>query len=166
MTQEGVSSKIIEAVVGKDSNVSSNESKDKRIGPALKLPNNRKTVALHWTTTHLPPERFEQSIFGRAKAISPEKEANIEELEEVFRKRNTKNEVWHWWWWSKRGHWHDMAEIFDLARANNIAISLKAFKSFTFPSLAKTINDLDPKCKILGEHIQCLPYLLPTPNEI
>ena len=60
-----------------------------------------------------------------------------------------------------------MAKLLDLTRANNIAISLKAFNDFTFRSLAETIYDVDPDCKIIDERVQFIPnLLLPTAKEI
>ena len=59
-----------------------------------------------------------------------------------------------------------MAKLLDLTRANNIAISLKAFNDLTFRSLAEAIGDLDPDRKIVGERVQFLPNLLPTPKEV
>ena len=59
-----------------------------------------------------------------------------------------------------------MAKLLDLTRANNIAISLKAFNDFTFRELADTINDLDPQQKIVGERVQFISNLLPSPKEV
>ena len=60
-----------------------------------------------------------------------------------------------------------MAKLLDLTRANNIAISLKAFNDFTFRSLAETIYDVDPDCIIINERVQFIPnLLLPTAKEI
>ncbi|KAL7533292.1 hypothetical protein ACHAXR_005150 [Thalassiosira sp. AJA248-18] len=110
--------------------------------------------------TDLPPKRLEHSIFGRAKAV--------EEAE--TKKLGTSKMKWGISGGSGGGPKEDIdnsiAKILDPTCANVKTISLKAFNSFTFPSLAKTINDLDPKCKIVGERVQFLPYLLPTPNEI
>ena len=168
MKQEGISAKIVEAVLGKDANDSGRDN-GSNTASAAKAVNNRKTIAFHWTTSNLAPELLERSIFGLKKrklsSINPE-EADIKKLEELFQKRDN----------SKTGKiktgtqvdasGNDMAKILDITRANNIAISLKAFNDFTFRSLAETINDLDPDSKIVGERVQFIPSLLPTPKEI
>ena len=168
MKQEGISAKIVEAVLGKDANESGHDNGSNTASVA-KAVNNRKTIAFHWTTSNLAPELLERSIFGLKKrklsSINPE-EADIKKLEELFQKRDN----------SKTGKiktgtqvdasGNDMAKILDITRANNIAISLKAFNDFTFRSLAETINDLDPDSKIVGERVQFIPSLLPTPKEV
>ena len=161
MTQEGVSDKIIDAVLGKESGPSK--------GAKVPAKSNSKTVRLHWETRNLAPEQFKKSIFARTEkkkrklqTINPE-EDDIRKLEEIFQKKNsiaskTKN--------SKAEADSGMAKLLDLTRANNVAISLKAFNDFTFRSLAETINDLDPDTKIVGERVHFIPNLLPTPKEI
>lgn len=169
MKQEGVSNKIVEAVLGKETG----GGNDSAAPPpsASKAKNNRKTIAFHWTTSNLAPELLEQSIFGKADhrkrklaSINPA-ESDIKKLEELFQKRKATSNM-------KAGGGQgeeiggEMAKLLDLTRANNIAISLKAFNDFTFRSLAETINDLDPNCKIVGERVQFIPNLLPSPKEM
>ncbi|KAL3815366.1 hypothetical protein ACHAXA_000753 [Cyclostephanos tholiformis] len=165
MKQEGVSDKIADAVLGRQT--------DGGNGPdhaLLPNANSRKTIAFHWTTSNLAPELLEQSIFGRTElkkrklvSINPE-ELDIKKLEELFQKRQnniaTKKAA------GLEENSSDMAKILDLTRANNIAISLKAFNDFTFRSLAETINDIDPDFKIDGERVQFIPNLLPTAKEL
>ena len=165
MKQEGVSAKIIESVVG-------SEGDGSKMGAAPKAANNRKTVALHWTTSNLAPEQLGQSIFGRrGEKINPE-EADIKKLKELFQKKTAKSKMSTGSAGQGSGPGGDgvssgMAKVLDLTRANNIAISLKAFNDdFTFRSLAETINDVDPESKIVGERVQFIPNLLPTPKEI
>ncbi|KAL9184842.1 hypothetical protein ACHAXT_002619 [Thalassiosira profunda] len=165
MKQEGVSDKVIEAVLGKDSNVANAVDTQRHLKA-----NNRKTIAFHWTTSNLAPEQLEQSIFGRAElkkrklaSINPE-EADIKKLEALFQKRNNGAKAKAGG--GKEDAGNDMARLVDLTRANNVAISLKAFNDFTFRSLAEAIADLDPDCKIVGERVQFVPNLLPTPKEV
>ncbi|KAL3786593.1 hypothetical protein HJC23_008189 [Cyclotella cryptica] len=163
MKKDGASDKIVEAVLGKEwleEKSAPNASKSKG-----------KTIQLHWTTSNLPPELLQQSIFGKADqkkrkiaTINPE-ESDIKKLEELFQKRdNSKATKLKAAGTEEVGG--DMAKLLDLTRANNIAISLKKFNDFTFRSLAETIDDLDPDCKIVGERVQFLPNLLPTPKEL
>ena len=58
-----------------------------------------------------------------------------------------------------------MANLIDLTRCNNIAISLKAFKEFTFDELVEILNTLDPKRKIVGDRIAFLSSVLPNDIE-
>jgi hypothetical protein len=165
MKQEGVSDKIVDAVLGKEADVGKGSDH-----ASLANANSRKTIAFHWTTSNLAPELLEQSIFGRTElkkrklvSINPE-ELDIKKLEELFQKRQnnvtTKKAA------GQEENCSDMAKLLDLTRANNIAISLKAFNDFTFRSLAETINDVDPDCKIIDERVQFIPNLLPTAKEI
>ncbi len=165
MKQEGISEKIANAVLGKE--VESGMGPDQA---SLANANSRKTIAFHWTTSNLAPELLEQSVFGRTElkkrklvSINPE-ELDIKKLEELFQKRQnnvtTKKAA------GQDDNLSDMAKLLDLTRANNIAISLKAFNDFTFRSLAETINDIDPDYKIDGERVQFLPNLLPTSKEL
>ena len=129
------------------------------------------TIQFHWTTSNLPPELLQQSIFGKAEdkkrkiaTINPE-ESDIKKLEELFQKRDNSAAS------KKKAAGADeagggMAKLLDLTRANNIAISLKKFNDFTFRSLAETIDDLDPHRKIVGERVQFIANLLPTPKEM
>jgi len=166
MKQEDVSAKIVEAVLGKEY-VTGNGGESAAATPAKAT--NRKTIAFHWTTQNLAPELLERSIFGMKKrklqSINPE-ESDIKKLEELFQKRNNNNTAKKKSGSNQDESSSDMAKILDLTRANNIAISLKAFNDFTFRSLAETINDLDPDCKIVGERVEFIPNLLPSPKEI
>jgi hypothetical protein len=166
MKQEGVSDKIVDAVLGKEADVGKGSDH-----ASLANANSRKTIAFHWTTSNLAPESLEQSIFGRTElkkqklvSINPN-ELDIKKLEELFQKRQdnvtTKKAP------GQEENCSDMAKLLDLTRANNIAISLKAFNDFTFRSLAETIYDVDPDCIIINERVQFIPnLLLPTAKEI
>jgi hypothetical protein len=178
MKQEGVIDKIVDAVLGKEVDIGGRSSSSKglldqqsHIQAAATNNKKTKTIAFHWTTSNLAPELLEKSIFGRTElkkkrkliSTNPE-ELDIKKLEEVFQKKqnnaNTKKMT------VGQEDMNDMAKLLDLTRANNVAISLKAFNDFTFRSLAETINDIDPDCKIDSERVQFIPNLLPTANEI
>ena len=175
MKQECVNAKIVEAVLGKEfaePGGSNNRQKNNTAVTPAKA-NNRKTIAFHWTTSKLAPELLERSIFGLKKrklsSINPDpiEESDIKKLEELFQKRNNNSKTPGKAKTSGQNEVdNEMAKLLDLTRANNIAISLKAFNDFTFRSLAETINDLDPDCKIVGERVQFIPNLLPTPKEV
>lgn len=167
MKKEGVIDKIVDAVLGKE--VDGGRTGPDNASIAKAYTKKTKTIAFHWTTSNLAPELLEKSIFGRTElkkrklvSTNPE-ELDIKKLEEVFQKRQnnatTKKNA-------SQEETNDMANLLDLTRANNVAISLKAFNDFTFRSLAETINDIDPDCKIDSERVQFIPNLLPTANEI
>jgi hypothetical protein len=165
MKKEGISDKIVEAVFGKEGTGKAENMQT----PATKG-KHRKTIALHWTTSNLAPELLERSIFARSTSkkrklvsINPE-EADIKKLEELFQKKINVNSGQ-----LKSGQpnaGNGLAKLLDINRANNIAIQLKAFNDFTLRSLAETINDLDPDNKIVGERVEFIPQLLPTPKEL
>lgn len=167
MKQDGIVSKIVEAVLGKDATeVTGSDSTSIQ----TKM-NNRKTIAFRWTISNLAPELLEQSIFGRAELkkrklalVNPE-ESDIKKLEDIFQKRNNSNTRKIKTSSQDEGG-NDMAKLLDLTRANNIAISLKSFNDFTFRSLSETIGDLDPNQKIVGDRVDFLSDLLPKHKEI
>eukprot|EP00984_Skeletonema_dohrnii_P032541 scaffold26886_cov96-Skeletonema_dohrnii-CCMP3373.AAC.1 len=165
MKKEGVSEKIVEAIFGKEDTI---ETVNNMETPAKGK--NTKTKGIHWTANNLGQGKLEGTIFGRSATkkrklplIYPE-EADIKKLEELFRKNDNRHtgKV-------KSGETNagsGMAKLLDITRANNIAIQLKAFNDFTLRALAETINDLDPDSKIVGERVQFIPQLLPTPKEL
>ena len=55
--------------------------------------------------------------------------------------------------------------LIDMTRANNVAISLKAFKEFTFDDIVKILNTLDSEKKIMGDRITFLASVLPSSIE-
>jgi hypothetical protein len=157
MKQEGVSDKIVDAVLGKEADVGKGSDH-----ASLANANSRKTIAFHWTTSNLAPELLEQCIFGRTK-LKKRKLVSINPDDFQKRQNNatTKKAA------GQEENCSDMAKLLDLTRANNIAISLKAFNDFTFRPLAETIYDVDPACKIIDERVQFIPnLLLPTAKEI
>ena len=165
MKKEGVSEKIVEAIFGKEDTIDTVNNMET---PAKGK--NTKTKGIHWTANNLGQGKLEDTIFGRSATkkrklplIYPE-EADIKKLEELFRKNDNRHtgKV-------KSGEANagsGMAKLLDITRANNIAIQLKAVNDFTLSALAETINDLDPDSKIVGERVQFIPQLLPTPKEL
>ena len=59
-----------------------------------------------------------------------------------------------------------IAKLMDLNRANNVAISLKAFKDFSRKELSDIIQFLDPLHKVKGDRVTFLRDLLPAPPEV
>lgn len=90
MKQEGVSDKIVDAVLGKEADVDKGSDH-----ASLANANSTKTIAFHWTTSNLAPESLEQSIFGRTElkkrklvSINPE-ELDIKISRNSFRSGKT-----------------------------------------------------------------------------
>lgn len=166
MKKEGVSEKIVEAILGKEDAINTANNMQT---PATKG-KNTKTKGIHWTANNLRQDLLEESIFARSATkkrklplIYPE-EADIKKLEELFRKNDNVHTGKVKGGDSNAGS--GMAKLLDITRANNISIQLKAFNDFTLRALAETIDDLDPDSKIVGERVQFIPQLLPTPKEL
>ena len=121
---------------------------------------NTKTIGLHLEASELDDDELQRSVFKNPSKDRSSK-LDLKKVEEEFQKKKpTKVKTGQ----SNAGN--GMAKLLDIPRANNIAIQLKAFNDFTLRELAETINDLDPKSKIVGERIQFIPQLLPTPKEL
>jgi len=126
---------------------------------------------LHWTP--LSTKNFENSVFSTMSSDEPSKTVggdDIQALEELFHKKkkpvakkiDEENECPES---NRKKQKRVSANIIDLTRANNIAISLKAFKDLSFEEIANTISTLDPSSKITGDRISFLLTLLPTDQE-
>lgn len=59
-----------------------------------------------------------------------------------------------------------MAKLMDLNRANNVAITLKAFNNFSHIKLAQVIKFIDPFENINGDRALFMKDLLPATAEI
>jgi len=137
------------------------------------LPKKSNLVSLHWTP--LEEDKFNNSIwnFSTKKrkrstiGFMPESQ-DMSRLEELFQKKNnsritsikvSSDDDQH------SSHTKIMAKIIDIARAQNVAISLKAFREFSFDELIDIIRNLDASNKIQGERVQFMKDFLPTQKE-
>eukprot|EP00957_Ditylum_brightwellii_P078795 5991267-Ditylum_brightwellii.AAC.1 len=180
MTRDQVDAKIVSAVLGEEEtgtfivagpNCRTQIETTKR----RKTTGERSLVALHWTP--LAPAVLERSLWGKAvkkrrrTALEP-MDGDISKLEELFRKKSSTRRPRGGVSQKNGAKAEDsledkqMAKLIDLTRANNVAISLKAFKDFTHEELARTLGDLDPARKIKGERVQFIANLLPTAIEV
>ena len=169
MIKDNVSNKIMASVLGESESRITGAHTTPKPNPKS---NRRSLVGLHWTP--LSPKSVKESVWGRkslAKDASAEPEhSDIMKLEELFQKKKPVTIKRDGAASSSKNGGSDgkeeMARLIDLNRANNIAISLKAFKDFSsFEILVKTIGDLDPNRKIEGERVQFLSSILPTEVE-
>jgi hypothetical protein len=113
-----------------------------------------------WKVSTKKRKRSTMSILSESQDMS--------RLEELFQKKNNMHTS------SNRASSVDnlhtsesrtMAKIIDIARAQNVAISLKAFREFSFDELISIIASLDALNKIQGERVQFMKDFLPTLSE-
>lgn len=154
MQNERVDDRVIEAVLGK---VALNQGRSQK---STATSTNSKLINLHWQAMDDVPAgsvwEYGQSSFDLEKS-------DIHSLVEQFQKKPTS---------SKQGpdlkdkpNLGAKAKLLDVTRANNVAISLKAFKDFSYKELAEIIGFLDPCRKVLGERAQFIRDLLPSAKE-
>jgi len=165
MTKNGVGEHIIKAVLGADIA----KPKTKELAKAKKTAaHGSKLVSLHWTP--LSGEALDNSVWRASKkrkmAVAHPEGSDISKLVELFQKKTNKRAASATDGAGNGEKGNDMAKLIDLNRANNLAISLKAFKDFSHAELADTIAHLDPLQRIIGERVQFMKDLLPTPTEV
>lgn len=168
MTQDGISEKIIVAVIGRSSITGPSARNNKEDASDSTSASSNKLVALHWTP--LSGKELDQSIWKANinckldDAEAQPERGDISKLIDLFQKKsNSAKEKL-----SENSGFDGgkTAKLLELTRSNNIAISLKAFKEFSHKELAETIAFMDPQKKIRGERVQFLKGLLPTALEI
>ena len=141
MEREGVSEKIMKAVLG-SIDVRDAESKASCGGGST----GSNLINLHWNAMEAVPAG---SVWETNKNTAEPESIDINKLVELFQKKQPTNANQK----SSRGETVGVgkAKLLDLARSNNIAISLKAFKEFKHEELADVIRFLDPTRRIRGE---------------
>lgn len=160
MTQEGIAQNIITSVLGNLQN-----KKDQAV--AQKRGFNKH--GFHWT--EVDEESISGSVWSKAKPMSetgvekPEDIIDITKHIEMFQKQPDdfapKTSIKRIATEQKK----EMAKLIDLNRANNVAITLKAFNDFSMKDLAKVVEYLDPCGKIKGDRALFMKDLLPTISE-
>jgi hypothetical protein len=159
MRKEGVSERIIAAVLG-------DKSPSRAVATrATQQPRNVKQ-GFHWDP--LPSgEQLENSIWAKKKPTREEAKPEAVDISrhiELFQKKpnpTEKNKTPKVGGSDKK----DMVKLIDLNRANNVAISLKAFKEFSCKELSDIIEYLDPFQKVRGDRVNFIRDLLPSPPE-
>jgi hypothetical protein len=166
MMRENVSAKIIDAVLGSE-DTTTPKSKPKSVNDDIRRTAAKSNlVGLHWTP--LSPKALESSVWGtqmKNKLLTPG-DSEILELEKFFQKKKIMKTPMKEGNVKGDGAEHKLAKLIDLTRANNISISLKAFKEFSLSELVAIIADLDPDKKIAGERTQNIKQLLPHQQEL
>jgi hypothetical protein len=161
MIQEGISEKIMTAVLGAHTQQKSGQQKNKRNGFK---------PGFHWNPI-ADDESIAGSVWSKTKPMSedgnqrPASIIDITKHVEMFqkqpetavqRKKNGQN---------PGSDSKEMAKLIDLNRANNVAITLKAFNDFSHKELAQLIEFLDPHAKIKGDRALFMKDLLPSSAE-
>jgi hypothetical protein len=159
MRKEGVSEKIIAAVLG-------DKKPSRAVATRATLQPRNVKQGFHWDP--LPSgEQLENSIWAKKKPMTEEAKPEAVDISrhiELFQKKlipTEKNTT------PKAGgsDKKDMVKLIDLNRANNVAISLKAFKEFSYKELSDIIEYLDPFQKVRGDRVHFIRDLLPSPPE-
>jgi Formin Homology 2 Domain/Subunit CCDC53 of WASH complex len=164
MVSEGVSEKIIADVLG-EKTTSTGAMRGKSDGHGFK------PGGFHWCP--IPDdESIAGSVWSKAKPLSesgcekPGAAIDITKHVERFQKRpealaGEKKAV------VKSGaDSKEMAKLIDLNRANNVAITLKAFNEFSQRELSQIIEFIDPYGKIKGDRALFMKDLLPSTAEV
>lgn len=158
MKQEGVSPKIIIAILGQNA-LQMSSSDDGAKGGGSSGSTGSKMISINWDHTE---NAIAGSVWEVWQNAEPEP-MDFSQLKQMFQRKEQKQK--------------DMknvdltngigkAKLLDLTRSNNIAISLKAFKEFSNYELAEIIRFLDPIRKIRGERTNFIRDLLPTLTEV
>ena len=154
MRQENASKNVVSAVIKDDKGSKISPS------PVKKRKKLSGTVKLRWDT--LTKEKAEDSIWGQSskKPKIALTKVEFDDLREIFKEKkrvilptNTKSNA------------KKMARILDINRAQNVSISLQAFKQYSLEEMVTMIQDLDPTNKIKGDRVTFLSGLLPKPEE-
>jgi hypothetical protein len=161
MQTEGISQKIIASVLGEklpSSSVSLGATPSRR----------QMKPGFHWNPL-ASGKKLENSIWNKTKSFSdpgvPYEAIDISKHVELFQKKPEGSDA------SKKAvktgsENKDMAKLIDLNRANNVAISLKAFKEFSHEELSQVIEFVDPFGKIRGDRALFIRDLLPAAAEV
>jgi len=161
MTMENASKKVMNAVLN-------NEGKTSTSSPSQSC-NKRKTSGLmniHWEKLSKEKVENQQSIWSRSakKPRLDTKNVDLATLEQLFLKKPvvkaTRTRATN-----DSDNGSKMAKILDINRAQNVSISLQAFKQFPLDELVAIIKDLDPENQIKGDRVLFLSGLLPNKEE-
>jgi len=160
MTQDGVSEKIMAAVLGKKKDSGKNKAKKGGFG-----------AGFHWNAID-DDVSIVGSVWSKAKTSSevgvsnPALDIDISKHVAEFQKKPEKStEAKKNTGKSGQGN-KEMANLINGNRKQNVAITLKAFNDFTFKELAQTIEFLDPCGKVKGDRALFMKDLLPTVAEV
>ncbi len=157
MESEGISRKIIASVLGEK--LSSDDNK--------KGQTKRSKQGFHWNPLN-SSENLKNSVWSKSSFDSGflDDDDDISTQVEQFAKKPESDEASRATTVKSSADSKDKAKLIDLSRANNIAITLKAFNEFSSTELAQIIEFVDPFEKIKGDRALFMKDLLPNSAEI
>ncbi|KAL3939172.1 MAG: hypothetical protein SGBAC_006061 [Bacillariaceae sp.] len=160
MQTEGISEKIMVAVLG--------ESFIKGSTRGHKTPQKRMKGGFHWSPL-ASGEGLRKSVWNKATLTEfPESDAasDISKHLELFQKKEDNSAAAKKIVKKNGTETKTMAKLIDLNRANNVAITLKAFNDVSQQELAKIVEFIDPQGKITGDRALFMRDLLPAAPEV
>jgi hypothetical protein len=157
MKQEGVSPKIICAILGQ--NALNGDDSIKGTAGSTSGSTGSKMISINWDHTE---NAVAGSVWEVWQNAQPEP-MDFTQLKEMFQRKEQKQKDMKT---MDATNGIGKAKLLDITRSNNIAISLKAFKEFTHLELSEIIRFLDPIRKIRGERTNFIRDLLPTLTEV
>ncbi|KAL3921388.1 MAG: hypothetical protein SGILL_002772 [Bacillariaceae sp.] len=161
MTQEGISEKVMTAVLGANSKNTNAQPKNKRAGFK---------PGFHWNPI-ADDESIAGSVWSKTKPMSedgsmgPKSIIDITKHVEMFQKQPETAAQKKKSGTKSASESKEMAKLIDINRANNVAITLKAFNDFSHTDLSQMIEFLDPYGKITGDRALFMKDLLPATAE-
>ena len=158
MKQEGVSPKIIIAILGQNALTLPSGDDNGKAGSSSGSTGS-KMISINWDHTE---NAIAGSVWEVWQNAEPEP-MDFSQLKQMFQRKEQKQKDMKT---IDATNGIGKAKLLDITRANNIAISLKAFKEFTHSELAEIIQFLDPIRKIRGERTIFIRDLLPTLTEV
>jgi hypothetical protein len=159
MTIDGVSEKIISAVLGNKKKGTGKDNKAKKGGFG---------AGFHWNAID-DDVSIVGSVWSKAKTVSDVGASNValdisKHVEQFQKKPEKAVEAKKS---TKPGQGtKEMANLINGNRKQNVAITLKAFNDFSYKELSQAIQFLDPFGKIKGDRALFMKDLLPTHTEV
>ena len=160
MQKDGMTEQMISYVLGPSSIAQAKSTPSKKPKP-------QKTKGFRWDPLR-SGEKLQKSIWAKKKSNleDAEPEVEIEKHVEMFQQKETAEGSNRTMKTQKSGKEKvQMANLIDINRAQNIAISLRGFNEFSFDELCDVIEYLDPYKKVSFEKAPFLRDLLPTASE-
>lgn len=160
METDGISEKIMLSVLGK--------ALMKGAVRGQKTPPRRAKGGFHWSPL-TSEENLRKSVWNKttlSENIESDVASDISKHLELFQKKEDKAESSKSFVSKDSTDGTVMAKLIDLNRANNVAITLKAFNDVTQTELAKIIEFVDPYGRIKGDRALFMRDLLPAPAEV
>ncbi len=159
MIQENASERIMSAILN-------NEEKSSTSSPIVLAKRKQSgLVNIYWEK--LSVDKIENSVWkdsAKKPKLDKSIDIDIDALKELFKKQ-TKDKAQSSTITNDKNNISKKANILDNQRAQNVSISLQAFKQFSIDALVHIIDDMDPFNQIKGDRVLFLSGLLPKKEE-